>query len=46
MYCIVNILVRELDQMTFKRLLKVRKVLFPYVGDCFIASKLFANMGN
>ena len=32
--------------MTFKRLLKVGKVLFPYVGDCFIASELFANMGN
>ncbi len=24
--------------MTFKRLLKVRKVLFPYVGDCFMTS--------
>jgi hypothetical protein len=24
--------------MTFKRLLKVRKVLFPYVGDCPMAS--------
>jgi hypothetical protein len=32
--------------MTFKRLLKVRKVFFPYVGDCFIASELFADMGN
>ena len=32
--------------MTFKRLLKVRKVLFPYVGDCFIASELFCDMGN
>jgi hypothetical protein len=35
---IVNILVRELSKITFKRLLKVRKVLFPYVGDCPIAS--------
>jgi len=24
--------------MTFKRLLKVRKVLFPYIGDCFMTS--------
>ena len=36
--CIVNILVRELSKITFKRLLKVRKVLFPYVGDCPMAS--------
>src|SRR5216683_1794311 len=35
---IANILVRELSRITFKRLLKVRKVLFPYVGDCFMAS--------
>jgi len=34
----VNILVRELSKITFKRLLKVRKVLFPYVGDCPMAS--------
>src|SRR6266853_2007661 len=39
--CITNILVRELSRMTFKRLLKVRKVLFPYVGDCFITSVCF-----
>ena len=38
MCCIANILVRELSRITFKRLLKVRKVLFPYVGDCFMAS--------
>ena len=38
MHYIANILVRELSRMTFKRLLKVRKVLFPYVGDCFMAS--------
>jgi len=35
---IVNILVRELSKITFKRLLKVRKVLFPYVGYCSMAS--------
>jgi hypothetical protein len=35
---IVNILVRELSRVTFKRLLKVRKVLFPHVGDCPMAS--------
>jgi len=35
---IVNILVRELSRVTFKRLLKVRKVLFPHVGDCSMAS--------
>ena len=34
----MNILVRELSKITFKRLLKVRKVLFPYVGDCPMAS--------
>jgi len=28
MCCTVNILVRELSRITFKRLLKVRKVLF------------------
>jgi hypothetical protein len=38
LYCIVNILVRENSKITFKRLLKVRKVLFPYVGDCPMAS--------
>ncbi len=35
---IANILVRELSRITFKGLLKVRKVLFPDVGDCFTAS--------
>jgi hypothetical protein len=35
---IVNILVEELSKITFKRLLKVRKVLFPYVGNCSMAS--------
>jgi hypothetical protein len=35
---IVNILVRELSRITFKRLLKVRKVLFPHVSDCPMAS--------
>jgi hypothetical protein len=34
----VNILVRELSKITFKRLLKVRKVLFSHVDDCPIAS--------
>ncbi len=38
---IVNILVRELSRITFKGLLKVRKVLFPDVGDCFTASVCF-----
>ena len=33
-----NILVRELSKITFKRLLKVRKVLFPHVGYCSMAS--------
>ena len=37
MYYIVNILVRELSRITFKRLLKVRKVLFPYVGNFVMA---------
>ena len=34
----MNILVREPSRTTFKGLLKVRKVLFPDVGDCSIAS--------
>jgi hypothetical protein len=34
----VNIQVRELNRITFKRLLKVRKILFPHVGDCSMAS--------
>ena len=34
----MNILVRELSKITFKRLLKVRKVLFTHVGYCPIAS--------
>jgi len=38
MCCIVNILVRELSRITFKRLLKVIKVLFPHVSDCSMAS--------
>jgi len=33
----VNILVRELSRIIFKRLLKVKKVLFPYVGNLFMA---------
>jgi hypothetical protein len=41
MYYIVNILVRELSRITFKRLLKVRKVLFPHVGDCPMASACY-----
>ena len=38
MCCIVNIQVRELSRITFKRLLKVRKILFPHIGDCSMAS--------
>ena len=34
----MNILARELSRMTFKRLFKVRKVLFPNIGDCLTAS--------
>jgi hypothetical protein len=41
MCCRVNILVRELSRITFKRLLKVRKVLFPYVSDCPMASACY-----
>jgi hypothetical protein len=37
MYCIVNILVRELSKITFKSLIKVRKILFPYVSNCPMA---------
>jgi hypothetical protein len=37
----VNILVRELSKITFERLLKVRKVLFPHVSDCPMASACF-----
>jgi hypothetical protein len=33
----VNILAKELSRMTFKRLFKVRKVLFPNIGDCLTA---------
>src|SRR6267154_6184294 len=36
--CIANIIVRELGRMTSRGLLKVRKVLFPDVGDFPIAS--------